>query len=342
MSKYGEKKMKEEILKSRYVRRFIAAMLLVMVCAYAVGEFGIKKEYERLGTVDAALMQIEDKDIYLVQGREGYCNLVDGENNMLASLKPYRAYISIVGEKLLMESSDGYGMVDLKKAVDTGTTDAPVHDYIRLAEDMTYMIVTDAGKSRICTLDGDKVLDLGRDTGVFLGEGYAAINGQDGISRVISVPSGEKLFEAPEGERITGRGAGMWIIEGDTGEKKTIMSFFYLRDDDFRIALDGLLFSSVEGSEKYVGGCAITNVDYDNRRKIADFELIDPTMETENRIYNRRKELIFSSHTETIEGFKGDWFYSRQGNRKGVVPLSLEPGRIGEAATEEECIREGL
>ena len=48
MSKYGEKKMKEEILKSRYVRRFIAAMLLVMVCAYAVGEFGIKKEYERL------------------------------------------------------------------------------------------------------------------------------------------------------------------------------------------------------------------------------------------------------------------------------------------------------
>ena len=91
-----------------------------------------------------------------------------------------------------------------------------------------------------------------------------------------------------------------------------------------------------------MGGCAITNVDYDNRSKIADFELIDPTMETENRIYNRRKELIFSSHTETIEGFKGDWFYSRQGNRKGVVPRSLEPGHIGEAATEEECIREGL
>ena len=93
--------------------------------------------------------------------------------------------------------------------------------------------------------------------------GYVIDRVQDSV---ISLNNQSIVYRAPENEGIHGQMGDYWIMEVDIPrEGRAPITLLYLRNQDFSMALDGMLFTVIREIESgTVCGEAVTNVSYDD------------------------------------------------------------------------------
>lgn len=104
---------------------------------------------------------------------------------------------------------------------------------------------------QLVTAEGDVLYDRGRE-GFSMSEmpGYIYFNTR-GNSRVVRVESGETVYFAPEGERVYHQMGNYWIMSLTLpGKSETNPeALYYLRNPDFSVALDGMMFTEISEIE---------------------------------------------------------------------------------------------
>lgn len=330
---------------SKYIRNFAIAVVIAVIGAYLFGEFALKEGYAKLGTIDRKIMEIEGTDAYLVEGREGYCMLVDKDSKKIASLKPLRAdYNAVqVGDFLVTHGRSGDGITDLKKTLQNGKAACHVYEDIILSDDHKYVAVRDGNESYIKTLDNETVSELGDCWVIHVGDGYVATSEENDKTYIRNINTGEILYTLPGKESICDRSAGMWIIEGDTGaNRSSAISFYYLRDNDFNVACEGLLFTDISWSDNYVGGAVTDMATYENREIMADNSLYNSKFApVKNLIFSSGGEIVYETGTDkTLKMIIGDYavfeVYGDTQNSREVC-ISLSPETRGQEVPPEQA-----
>ncbi len=330
---------------SKYIRNFVIAVVIAVIAAYLFGEFALKEGYAKLGTIDRKIMEIEGADAYLVEGREGYCMLVDKDSKKIASLKPLRAdYNAVqVGDFLITHGRSGDGVTNLKKTLESGKAFCYVYQDIVLSSDYKYMAVREGNESYIKTLDNETVSELGDCWVSYMGDGYVATRNADDKAYIHDINTGEILYTLPDKESICGRSAGMWIIEGDTGtDDSSIFSFYYLRDSSFEVACGGKIFTDISWSDNYVGGAVTDAATYESRAKMAENGLFNPKFEpVGNFIFDLKQEIVYETgENQTLQMIIGDYaVFDLYGDtpRGREVCISLSPETRGQEVPPEQA-----
>lgn len=330
--------------ESKYIRNFIIAVAIAVVAACLFGEFGLKAGYAKLGTLDRKIMEIEGMDACLVEGRGGYCMLVDKEDKKIASLKPLRADYNAVqiGDFLITHSRSGDGVTDIKKTIEKGKAISHIYEDIVLSDDHEYIAVREGNESYIKTLDDKTVCELGDCWVSYMGDGYLATSEEGQKTYIRDLNTGEVLYTLPDKESICGRSAGMWVIEGDTGtDDSSMWSFYYLRDNNFEVACGGRIFTDIYWSDDYVGGAVTDAATYESREVMAERGLFSPKFEpVGNFIFGYEEELIYETGpNQTLKMIIGDYaVFDVYGDTKSgrEICISLAPETRGLEVPGEE------
>lgn len=333
-----------EIIKSKYVKRFIIVLIITLACVYMVSDFALKDKYAKLGTLERTITAIEGRDLYLVQGREGYCYLVDGDNRQIASLKPFKTYMERQDDFLIMYGDDGYGLIDIKEAISGKKIDVQTYDDILLDDESRYIALREGEICYVKTIDDETLLEIEANQVNYIGKGYVAITDTEDRDEVIEISTGRTVYKAPENERVLGRGADLWVMAitaYDNSDKTIQWESYYIRNSNFEVACDGMLFTDLRFSDKYVAGEMVDEATYDTKEIMAERSLFSPKFGTEKIIvFGKGGEIVYeTSEVSTLNGVFDDYvditFFNRESGSSGTL-ISLAPETRGQEIPREE------
>lgn len=327
-----------EIIKSKYVKRFVIVLIIVLACVYLFSEFILKDSYAKLGTLEMTITAIYGENAYLVQGRGGYCNLVDSDGRQIASLKPFTSYVGQKGGFLLMWCNDGYGLIDVQKAIAGEKINASTYDKILLDKDYEYIAIRENGECYVKTMEGETILELEASDVSYIGDGYVAITNKEDRDEIIDISTGKTVYKVPENERLLGRSADLWVMAitaYDNSDKTIQWESYYIRNDNFEVACDGMLFTDLQFSDNYVAGEMVDEATYDTKEIMAENSLFNPNFETVKIIvFGQGGEIVYeTSEVATLNGVYDDYvditFYNRNSGTRGTC-ISLAPETRGQ------------
>ncbi|MBR5488347.1 MAG: WG repeat-containing protein, partial [Firmicutes bacterium] len=152
-------------------------------------------------------------------------------------------------------------------------------------------------------------------------------------NRVLAIRQGEDItvYEPEEEERVMGQKGDYWIIEKSLPWPGNNLTVFYLRDMDFQIAMDGMLFDSIYDIDgDYIACTVITSGTY-YRPPEEVVEVDWCVMTTDgNRVYpqNSAADSILLSADEGYCVFMEDHEHRKMYFYDGSAPLELEEGTM--------------
>ena len=123
---------------------------------------------------------------------------------------------------------------------------------------------------------------------------------------VINFLTGETVYVPKGDDTIAMNKAGFWIIE--TTIKKSEISgvnAWYVLDENFEIALEGAMFTAIDGTEKYIYGQMLVNENYYNKEDLAKYETFGPGAEIKNCVIDKNGKIVYTSD-EAIYSMDGD------------------------------------
>ncbi|MBQ8562359.1 MAG: hypothetical protein IJ443_00515 [Firmicutes bacterium] len=124
---------------------------------------------------------------------------------------------------------------------------------------------------QLVTVDGEVLYDS-RNEGFSMTEmpGYIRFSTR-GNSRVVSLESGEVVYSAPEGETVSGQKGNYWIMSVTFPWRTEFNTetLYYLRNLDFSVALDGMMFTGIsEIEDDMILGKVLEGYDYYGERLV--------------------------------------------------------------------------
>lgn len=126
-----------------------------------------------------------------------------------------------------------------------------------------------------------------------------------GKTGVVNFLTGETVF-VPEGDdTLYMNKAGYWIIETLIEKNEVTGTYaWYVLDENFELALDGSMFTAVDGTEKYIYGQMLVNENYYNREELAKYETFGPHAQIKNCVIDRSGEIVYISdkHIYSMDG----------------------------------------
>ena len=288
--------MKSDILKSKYVQRFLAAALTIAACIYFLvsgysADLAIPSEeiYKALEGKAEILIDFTEKHqtIEIVNGEKGYF-----------AVKENGAYIIIDknGRKLL--DTEVGAWEEPQYAGDYFMTCGSMHTALVHRETLELKIfdldnasLHSSGKYLLGEWDGWKIIDTETGTVIYESsdklhlpqkEGYVIEQPEKGLHRIINLRTGKTEFEAEKGQEIWQGSDEFWTVKD--GQCSFVL------DADYQIALGGRLFRSVSLEDGLVIGSAIEKSGIDDLEKYSDDGMF---IEPDLRVYNREGEEVY-------------------------------------------------
>ncbi len=288
--------MKTDILKSKYIQRFLLAVvvLTVAVCILTSvysADLSIPSEeiYKALeGKAEILIDFTEDRQtIGIVNGEKGYF-----------AVKENGAYVIIdrKGQQLL-DTEVGAGEAP-QRAGDYFLTSGSMHAALVHRETLELKIfeldnvsLHPGGKYLVGEWDGWKVIST--ETGKVVYEssdklhlpqkdGYVIQQPEKGPHRIINLQTGREEFAADKGQEIWQGTDDFWVIvDGQCS---------FVLDKEYQIALDGRLFRNVWLEDGLVIGRMIENADIEELKKYSDDGMF---IEPDLRVFNQDGEEVY-------------------------------------------------
>ncbi len=148
---------------------------------------------------------------------------------------------------------------------------------------------------QLVTADGVVLYDSGTE-GFSMSEmpGYIYFNTR-GNSRVVRVESGETVYFAPEGERVYNQMGNYWIISLTLPGKTEFNqeTLYYLRNQDFSVALDGMMFTGISEIEgERILGKVLEDYNYYDERPV--YSKASPELSVSEKVLDGSGNVLFS------------------------------------------------
>lgn len=137
-------------------------------------------------------------------------------------------------------------------------------------------------------------------------EGYIIDTTSPGRSGVVNFLTGEVVYETEEEDSIVVNRIGFWIVEtqiSDGGMGSAV--YYYLLDDNFEIAMNGLMLNDWSSTEDYIYGQMLVNENYYNKEELSKYKVFGPHPDIEHCVINREGEIVYTSD-EYIYEMEGD------------------------------------
>ena len=185
-----------------------------------------------------------------------------------------------------------------------------------------YLIVGKDHQITVQTKDGEVVYTaIGSSPYFAEKEGYIVDKTPIGKVGVVNFLTGETVF-VPEGDdTIFANKAGFWIIETIVRRDEVAGTYaWYVLDENFELAMDGRMFTAVDGTDKYIYGQMLVNENYYNKENLANYETFGPHAEIKNCVIDRSGEIVYTSdkHIYSMDGDRVKVDSERSGRYKYV------------------------
>ncbi len=174
------------------------------------------------------------------------------------------------------------------------------------AEKGDYIIIGKDHEITVQTRDGEVVYTaIGQDPYFAEKEGYLVDETQTGKTGVVNFLTGEIAFVPQGDDTITMNKAGYWIIQTLIEKNEVTGTYaWYVLDENFELALDGTMFTAVDGTDKYIYGQMLLNENYYNKEELAKYETFGPHAEIRNCVIDRNGDIVYTSdkHIYSMDG----------------------------------------
>ena len=176
------------------------------------------------------------------------------------------------------------------------------------AEKGDYVIVGKNHNITVQTREGEVVYTaIGSNPYFAEKEGYLVDKTPIGKTGVVNFLTGATVFVPQGDDTIAMNKAGYWIIETLIEKNEVTGTYaWYVLDENFELALDGTMFTAVDGTEKYIYGQMLVNENYYNKEELAKYETFGPHAEIKNCVIDKNGKIVYISDK---------YIYSMDGDR---------------------------
>ncbi len=197
-----------------------------------------------------------------------------------------------------------------------------------LHQSSNYTMTGDGDIYRIVDTNGKLLYESDEEPELMDREGYIKTY-EDGDAFLVNIYTGETVWKSKGEERIIDYWDGYWVVEDGVKEKdSSIFStvIYYLLDDNFEVAANGVMFNYIDGNDEYIAGQKYVDYTYSNRNNLKGKDSF--TIDTENVVL-KDGEVYYVSEA-SIDHLDGDAAHLSDKTEKGNTHISLLPETLGE------------
>lgn len=179
------------------------------------------------------------------------------------------------------------------------------------AEKGDYIIIGKDHKITVQTRDGEVVYKVNGSSPYFAEkEGYIVDKTPIGKTGVVNFLTGETVFVPQGDDTLAMNKAGYWVVETLIEKSEVTGTYaWYVLDENFELALDGTMFTAVDGTDEYIFGQMLVNENYYNKEDLAKYETFGPQPQIRHCVIDRKGEIVYTSDK---------YIYSMDGDRVKV------------------------